>query len=582
MGKIGANLLALIWKIHNIPEIVQISFAVLRQNLAFFVSLMRKILSHALVFLFGTWALIVAHALFAADAAVVQFEIIAPPTARIDEAIDITIRAVDKDNKVVTGYRGSIIFVPLNFGDVVPMRWKSISFDAVDNGEKKFSKGVIFKSSGKQTISVVDVLDDISGEATVNVEAAVAATGSALEEIVIITPAAGSKVTSEVVVVSGKSRKNSKLNVTLNGKDMGSILSDESGVFTKSLTGITQDTNILSVTLVDGAGTVIGKSADINFEKVTGGPAFYNATIAPGTAIESGDEIVITVEAEKWLSEVTLMIDGNALVATEESEGKYVVKTPAPAAGGEYKVTATIKNALGQELVQENALSFTVTEKVVSFDNLKVTTEGSKVVFNFGINNAPAELNAFKIAYGDSAESFSSEVATWNTGRIMKADGRFEWYVDKLAEKTYYFKILGTRADGTIISTIASDTVTATIWKASCSISNVGTIKIETLKEKSILSWDSITWALSYNIYKMNASGEPTLFQNTKETQYTIFLASGSVVVEDFGIKALCDEKTESADFSKASKVQTGPGLTAVLVVISGILGALILRRRSI
>jgi hypothetical protein len=80
----------------------------------------------------------------------------------------------------------------------------------------------------------------------------------------------------------------------------------------------------------------------------------------------------------------------------------------------------------------------------------------------------------------------------------------------------------------------------------------------------------------------MNASGEPTLFQNTKETQYTIFLASGSVVVEDFGIKALCDEKTESADFSKASKVQTGPGLTAVLVVISGILGALILRRRSI
>lgn len=80
---------------------------------------------------------------------------------------------------------------------------------------------------------------------------------------------------------------------------MGSILSDESGVFTKSLTGITQDTNILSVTLVDGAGTVIGKSADINFEKVTGGPAFYNATIAPGTAIESGDEIVITVEAEK-------------------------------------------------------------------------------------------------------------------------------------------------------------------------------------------------------------------------------------------------------------------------------------------
>lgn len=102
------------------------------------------------------------HQIFAADAAVVQFEIIAPPTARVDEAIDITIRAVDKDNKVVTGYRGSIIFVPENFGDVVPMRGKSIAFGAEDNGEKKFSKGVTFKSAGKQKVSVVDVTDDIS------------------------------------------------------------------------------------------------------------------------------------------------------------------------------------------------------------------------------------------------------------------------------------------------------------------------------------------------------------------------------------------------------------------------------------
>ena len=84
--------------------------------------------------------MVVSHVLYAADAAVVQFEIIAPPTSRVDEAIDITVRAVDKDNKVVTGYRGSIIFVPENFGDVVPMRGKSISFEAADNGEKKFSK----------------------------------------------------------------------------------------------------------------------------------------------------------------------------------------------------------------------------------------------------------------------------------------------------------------------------------------------------------------------------------------------------------------------------------------------------------
>ncbi len=69
-----------------------------------------------------------------------QFEIIAPSTARVNEAIDVTVRTVDKDKKIVTGYRGSIIFVPENFGDTVPMPGKSIQFSAEDNGEKKFSK----------------------------------------------------------------------------------------------------------------------------------------------------------------------------------------------------------------------------------------------------------------------------------------------------------------------------------------------------------------------------------------------------------------------------------------------------------
>lgn len=68
---------------------------------------------------------------------------------------------------------------------------------------------------------------------------------------------------------------------------MGSVLSDESGVFTKSLTGITQASNILSITLVDGAGAVIGKSADITFEKISGGPEYFNTTVAPSTSVES-------------------------------------------------------------------------------------------------------------------------------------------------------------------------------------------------------------------------------------------------------------------------------------------------------
>jgi hypothetical protein len=70
----------------------------------------------------------------------VRLEISAPTTTRVGEAIDITVRAMDKDSKVVTSYRGSVIFSTDNVGDIVPAPGKTVTFAADDNGEKKFSK----------------------------------------------------------------------------------------------------------------------------------------------------------------------------------------------------------------------------------------------------------------------------------------------------------------------------------------------------------------------------------------------------------------------------------------------------------
>lgn len=104
---------------------------------------------------------------------------------------------------------------------------------------------------------------------------------------------------------------------------------------------------------------------------------------------------------------------------------------------------------------------------------------------------------------------------------------------------------------------------------------------MKTSADTSILSWLSVTGAVSYNIYKYTAAGDTEFLTNTKDTSYTVFLSSGAVVYEDFGIKALCDEKTESADLSKASKVQTGPGMIAFLVIFSALLGIVFMRRKA-
>jgi hypothetical protein len=130
---------------------------------------MKKLLSlfTALFFVGSTF---VPFASLSAASETVKLELIAPTTTRVGEAVDVTVKAVDKDGKTVTSYRGSIIFNTDNIGDTVPSPGKTITFTADMNGEKTFSKGLIFKKSGKQKLYVSDISEDIIGEITINVD----------------------------------------------------------------------------------------------------------------------------------------------------------------------------------------------------------------------------------------------------------------------------------------------------------------------------------------------------------------------------------------------------------------------------
>ncbi len=69
-----------------------------------------------------------------------RLEIIAPSKAKVNETIDITVRALDRTNTIVKNYTGSIIFITDTFGDIVPSPGKSIPFTLQDFGVKTFNK----------------------------------------------------------------------------------------------------------------------------------------------------------------------------------------------------------------------------------------------------------------------------------------------------------------------------------------------------------------------------------------------------------------------------------------------------------
>lgn len=519
-----------------------------------------------------------------------QLEIIAPTTARVGEAVDITVRAVDTAKSTVTGYRGSIIFNTDNIGDTVPAPGKTIAFTADDSGEKKFSKGLIFKKSGKQKIYVTDVSDDIIGEATINVESATTTVTPADTSIAIITPENGTKIANDMVMVSGKSRKNSKIIIKLNGQEAGTVTTDEGGIFTKNLTALTQENNIITASLIDGANTVLASSPEIQFSRVLTSASTYGVTISPSATVEASSPIDIIIDATPGLAEISISLDGAVMIAREWQAGKYAIQTIAPLKAGVYDLPITQKDTLGQVKNVDSPTKLTVTEKllapvaVATFKNVKTTTTGSRIVFDFAVENAPSELSSFKIAYGKNADSLSQEVTTLEMGKIASktTTGSYTWYIDKIPADTYTFKIFGRSNTGALIAGMISEPIVATIGQSSCTIGNVEWLTVLTDKSKSIISWSSLTGAVSYNLYKVSAAGDYTLFQNTTESSATLYLSSGAVMYENFAVKALCDTVTESKEYSKMSRVQSGPGMIAVIIIIAAVLGAILMRRRSI
>ncbi|MBP6981342.1 hypothetical protein KBB25_00990, partial [Candidatus Gracilibacteria bacterium] len=308
---------------------------------------MKKLLSllSVCVFLIGSFG----ASVLAADTAqkIHHFTIIAPPTTKVGQAIDIKVEARDKDDKIIPSYNGSVYFQSTtDFGATLPAQGKSVQFKTSDNGAITISKAIIFKRAGSQTLTVTETIEDADGSVTIKVDPADDTTGSGsntAETISIITPDNNSTITNDTVTVSGKTKKNSKISIKLNGKEVATVLSDDTGIYTKSLTDLTQSSNIISASVLDGNNTVIG-TAESKFGVATDGPQLIGTSVTP-TSVTTGDTVTITTEADPGLSDLSFILDGSSIKATEKSSGKYSADTVAPAKAGTYPIGITAKSS---------------------------------------------------------------------------------------------------------------------------------------------------------------------------------------------------------------------------------------------
>ncbi len=99
---------------------------------------------------------------------------------------------------------------------------------------------------------------------------------------------------------------------------------------------------------------------------------------------------------------------------------------------------------------------------------------------------------------------------------------------------------------------------------------SIKNLKLVTLKTKSVLTWDKVEEALSYNIYRELENWEMELVQNVPESRFEIEITSDEVKYENFYVKAVTeDDNWEPYEWalSDATKVKTWPELILLLLI---------------
>lgn len=513
-----------------------------------------------------------------------RLEVTAPATATVGEPVDLTVKALSKDGEVVTGYAGIIFVIVENDNKATVPYAEGYTFVAGDQGKKTFSKGLSFTKEGTFKVVVSDFdKARIEGSTKVKVGAGSATpAGTGTELVTITSPDDGSTLGNSTFSVVGTTKKNSRVQLFVNGQKALETQTDDKGGFVFDVKNTDQAKNVLSVTVLDGTDKVIGESAKVNVNVGTEGPQYLGIKLSQKD-VTPGAKITIGVDATPGLKSVSITA-GSAVTTLKEGDipGTYAGELVAPTETGAVALDISLKNDMGKETVKKSADTINVSAPSIAYQNIKTETGDGKVSFTFEVANEPANLDKFQFSYltGTGAET---KVVTSEKSKIKNGSGAYVWYIPGLSIAKYGFTISGIDAAGAGIAGSASSLIEVDLSLAAagkCMISNVSGLRVKTEKDINTLSWDSIPEAAKYNVYKKNAAGEFVFIESVTSTNYTIHIASGAVKYEDYAVKAVCADDSVSAEYSPSTKVQTGPGQLLLMLSLALLATFAIFRRK--
>lgn len=513
------------------------------------------------------------HAATQPDAFIVEVQ---PSSFDINEAVDITIKAVTANGDIVRDYEWDVFIEVDGIADtadyVVPSEWL-YTFLPQDQWVKLFSKGLIVKRQGTFAVKVSDIINEsIAGEKTIIVGNSNNA--SATESITIVSPATDGIEKNNVinVIANAPQLPNSPYDIFLNNSIVAQGTTDTIGDINAYISGVIAGQNLLQIKITNAQNEIIGESESMRFtySPIRDG-VFDSIQILPGTKVKQWSKATFNISTSDSVTSAQIKLSDGRTLPMDRSTAWLFTKEITMTTDGTIDIGANLINA-GQTK-SYTGIAVVIVEKSISIGKIRLYSDSvDKTKLNVTWETV-GTADKYKVQYGTSDITLDQFVIVPSNEIIV--ENLTIW-------STYYFQITPLDSNETVIGEASAITQTTIGEELSCIVKNI-TVSDQKIGDKYYLVWSGVENANAYIIYRSDfETNDSSKMVKVGETTGTMFeypfnKASKTEQYAYYLVEASCKDGT-NLKIDNAKKIQVGPVENILLFIVIALFGYCIYR----
>lgn len=492
-----------------------------------------------------------------------------PATFGTNEAVDLTIQAVDENGAIVPSYLGDVFIELPEISDATQYTLPSdgvYSFLAQDQWKKTFSKWLIIKKAGTYKLKVNDVINDsIKWETTIIVGGG---NQSVPQSVSINSPVSwGLEKNASINVVATSLSPNSPVHVFINGLKVKEELTNSNGDITLFLSNVVSGSNTLQLKIVDVNGSPIAQSQELTFQYSPVTDQLYKGlTISPSNTVTNVQKVTFTVSTDPAVSSAQVVLNNQITYPLDKTKYGEFSKTLQLWLTGQFQVWV-ILSAQGTQRNYDGLDSLTVTPAQKIINQVKTifdAVDPSNLAVSWTLLDGQS-APMYKVQYGTDPSQLDQFLQTTTTG--VQVTGL-------LLSTKYFLTIQGLDSNWLAFGQ-PSDVITIEPAQPSAPLCKVEGIRLWTEKKagKYYLAWDVVDGADKYIVYR-STDPDATLdqMQVVGETSSTDFEYPFDPTLDHkeyayYSVQAVCSDGA-GVMIDSVKKVQTGPAENILLILI--------------